>query len=134
MPDQNAPQTYGAYIDGLWEQMERGAEPRTLSRLIAAEACWMQVPDAEAAAAQPDLAAIDGWAEKIEGTKAFGRMMDSPALPERIAKRDAEGLMTELHSELTARSRDRPAEPELALATEQRQPQKAPREPPVPAL
>lgn len=115
MPEQNAPATYGAYIDSLWGRMEQGSDPRAISRLIAAQAAWLQVPDAEAAAARPDLAAIDGWAEKIAGTRAFARMMEDPQTAERIAARDAEGLMADLHGELTGRARDRPAEPERTV-------------------
>ena len=121
MPDQKAPRTYGEYIDGLWGQLNQDAEPRTLSRLVAAEACYLQVPDAEAATAQPDLAAIDGWASIIEGTKAFGRMLENPKLQERIASRDAEGLMTDLHSELTGRARDKPVEPERERTAEKQE-------------
>ena len=115
MPEQNVPATYGEYIDSLWGRMEQGSDPRTLSRVIAAQAAWLQVPDAEAATARPDLAAIDGWAEKIAATRAFARMMDDPQTAARIAARDAEGLMTDLHGELTGRARDRPAAPERTV-------------------
>ena len=123
MPNPEAFHTYGEYMADLWDQAAQQPDPHTVSRLVAAEACYLQVPDAEAATAQPDLAAIDGWAEKIEGTKAFGRMMESPELPERIASRDAEGLMTDLHTELTSRARDKPAEPERERAAERQQEQ-----------
>ena len=106
MPNPEAFNTYEEYMKNLWDQAEQKPDPRTVSRLVATEGCWMQVPDAQAATAKPDLGEIDSWAEKIEGTRAFGRVMESPKLPKRIADRDAEGLMTDLHAELTGRSRD----------------------------
>lgn len=116
MPGNEPP--YGAYINELWEQAARQPDPHTVSRLVAVEACYLQVPNAEAATAQPDLAQIDGWAEKIEGTKALGRMMENPKLSERIEARDAESLMTDFRAELTPRSRDKP-EPERAVEKRQ---------------
>ena len=120
MPDNERPRNYETYLNDLWGQLEQSAEPRTLSRIVAAEACFLQVPDEEAATARPDLDEIDGWAERIEGTKAFERVLDSPKLQERIAGRDAEGLMTELYGELTARTRGKSAEPERERAAEKR--------------
>ena len=121
MPNPEAGNTYGEYMANLWDQAAQQPDPHTISRLVAAEGCWMQVPDAEAAAAKPDLAAIDGWASIIEGTKAFGRMLENPKLQERIASRDAEGLVTDLHSELTGRARDKPVEPERERAAEKQE-------------
>lgn len=121
-------ETYQELMSELWSRAKDDPDPRTISRLVAAESCWMQVPDAEAAAAKPDMGEIDGWARKIEGTKAFGRMLQSPKLRERIESRDAEGMMTDLHGELTARARGKPAEPERERAAEkqQRKERKAP--------
>ncbi|MBQ9646818.1 MAG: hypothetical protein IJV43_00470 [Oscillospiraceae bacterium] len=120
--------TYQELMSDLWSQAKNDPDPRTLSRLVAAESCWMQVPDAEVSTAAPDMGEIDGWARKIEGTKAFGRMLDSPKLQERIASRDAEGMMTDLHGELTARARDKPVERERERTAEkqQRKEQRAP--------
>ena len=113
--------TYQELMSSLWGQAKGNPDPRTLSRLVAAESCWLQVPDAEAATAKPDMGEIDGWAEKIEGTKAFGRMLENPKLSERIATQDAEGLMTDLHGELTGRARDKPAEPERERTVEKQE-------------
>ena len=129
MPDSGAFNTYGEYMTELWERAERQPDPHTVSRLVAAESCWLRVPDAEAAAAKPDFAAIDGWAERIEGTKALGRVLESPRLSERIKTRDAEGLMADLRAELTPRSRGVP-EPQRERAVERQAPRKkAPGEP-----
>ena len=118
MAEHNGSGTYSEYMDGLWDQMERQPEPRALSRLVAAEACFLQVPDAEAATARPDGAQIDGWAEIIEGTKAFERLWDSPATDDRIADRNAEGLMTDFYSELVSHIRTPPREREPERAAE----------------
>ena len=126
MPNPLAFHTYGEYMANLWDQAAQQPDPHTVSRLVAAEACYLQVPDAEAATARPDLAAIDGWAEKIEGTKDFGRMLEDPKLPKRIESRDAESLMTDLHSELTLRSRNAPDAPERTVETQQRRERETP--------
>lgn len=118
---------YGEYMEGLWDRMDRQPEPSALSHLVAAEASYLQVPDAEAAAARPDEAQIDHWAGIIEGTKAFERLWDSPKTDERIETRDAEGLMLDYHAELTGRSRDSAAEPqpERERTVEHKAPQKS---------
>ena len=113
--------TYQELMSELWSQAKNDPDPRTLSRLVAAESCWLQVPDAEAATAKPDMGEIDGWAEKIEDTKAFGRMLNSPKLQERIASRDAEGMMADFHSELMAKVRDKTAELERERTAEKQE-------------
>ncbi|MBQ7713665.1 MAG: hypothetical protein IJT71_02120 [Oscillospiraceae bacterium] len=129
MPDQQEPKTYGAYIDDQWARMTQPNDPDALSHVIAAQSLWLQVPDAEAAAAKPDRAAIDGWAEKIAGTRAFARMMDDPQTAARVAARDAEGLMTDLHGELTGRERKAPAAPERELSAPEQAKKTAPEVP-----
>lgn len=98
-------ETYSQYIDHLWQELNQKPDPRTLTRLIAAESCWMQEPDASAATAKPNMENIEGWAKKIESTKSFRRVMNSPDLAGRIENRDAEGLMKDLHSELAGEKR-----------------------------
>ncbi|MBR0312391.1 MAG: hypothetical protein IJQ98_08380 [Oscillospiraceae bacterium] len=115
-------ETYSDYFSYLWQKLGTGQpDPQTLTRLIAAEGSWMQEPDATAATARPNLDEVDGWARKIEGTKAFSRMMENPKLGERIAARDAEGLMIDLHEELTGGARDKPDAPELERAAKKEQ-------------
>ena len=78
-------ETYSDYFSYLWQKLGTGQpDPQTLTRLIAAEGSWMQEPDATAATARPNLDEVDGWARKIEGTKAFSRMMENPKLGKRI--------------------------------------------------
>ena len=98
-------ETYNQYIDHLWQEMNQKPDPSTLTRLIAAESCWMQEPDASAATAKPDVESIDSWAKKIESTKSFRRVMNSPDLARRIESRDTEGLMMDFHSELAGEKR-----------------------------
>ena len=115
-------ETYSDYFSYLWQKLGTGQpDPQTLTRLIAAEGSWMQEPDATAATARPNLDEVDGWARKIEGTKAFSRMMENPKLGKRIAARDAEGLMIDLHEELTGGARDKPDAPELERAAKKEQ-------------
>ena len=132
-------ETYSDYFSYLWQKLGTGQpDPQTLTRLIAAEGSWMQEPDETAATARPNLDEVDGWARKIEGTKAFSRMMENPKLGERIAARDAEGLMIDLHKELTGGARDKPdaPEPERAAKKEQRRERNAreAKEPEPPSL
>lgn len=125
MASSNGSGPYGEYMDGLWDRMAKQPEPSALSHLVAAEACYLQVPDAEAATARPDMAQIDRWSAIIEGTKAFERLWDSPTTDQRIESRDAEGLMLDYHAELTGRSRGSPEpQPERERTVEQKQPQR----------
>ncbi len=113
--------TYAELMSSLWGQAQDAPEAHTLSLLVAAESCWLQVPDEEAATARPDLDVIDDWAKKIEGTKSFDAMLNRPKLGERLAARDAEGLMTDFHDELSARLRKTPDAPERERAAEKQQ-------------
>ena len=118
--------TFLQYMASLWDRMDRQPESRTLSRLIAIEASYLQIPNAEAATAMPDEAEIDRWAGVIVGTKAFERVWDSPKTDDRIASRDAEGLLLDFHAELSGRSRDSiEPQPELERAMERKEPIKA---------
>ena len=81
-------------------QTEMASLRRQIAELIAAEGTWMQKPNATAAKEKPDMKEISGWADKIEKSPAFDRMMKDPKTQERIQKKDAEGLMTDLHDEM----------------------------------
>jgi len=117
---------YQTYIDSLWEELEQSAEPRTLSQIIAAECCWMQEPREQAPAAKPDTEKIDGWARRIENSDAFRRSLaKEEKLGELLEKRDAEGLMEDLLTELERPRRERAGRERVRDARERAEPEKA---------
>lgn len=114
------PDTYGGYIAEQYRYAQDAPETgaSSVANAIAAYCVWMQVPDAEASTARPDPDEIEGWARRIERTKAFGRLLDRPETGMRIAAQDTEGLMLDLHRELTGPIRAREAARERRLERE----------------